>query len=66
MAEADAQPLDDTTDDGLDADPAVSRLAEQLAEDHADEEFQASLTSLLDRLEHLNALPSPSAVGSVG
>ncbi len=44
--------------------PAVSRLAEQLAEDHADEEFQASLNHLLDRLEHLNALPSPAARGT--
>lgn len=43
--------------------PALSRLAQQLAQDHAGEEFQAALTDLLDRLEHLNALPSPSALG---
>ncbi len=43
--------------------PAVSRLAQELAEDHGEQEFQASLTSLLDRLEHLNGLPSESSLG---
>ena len=43
--------------------PAVARMAGQLAEDHAEEEFQASLTNLLDRMEHLNALPSPTSRG---
>jgi len=64
VEEADVEPLNEDPDDDLAPYPAVSRLAEQLAEDHADEEFQASLTNLLDRLEHLNALPSPAARGT--
>lgn len=43
--------------------PAVSRLAGHLMQDHAEREFQAELTGLLDRIEHLNGLPSPSALG---
>lgn len=41
----------------LEAYPALSRLQSDLAQDRAAAEFQASLTSLLDRLEQLNALP---------
>lgn len=61
--EPDVRPLDAGTAERLAACPAVSRLAEQLAEDHAAEEFHAALTSPLDRLEHLNGLPSPTALG---
>lgn len=43
--------------------PAVARLAGQLAQNSADEDFQAALTALLDRMEHLNGLPSPTARG---
>lgn len=43
--------------------PAVARLADGLAEAHPDEEFRASLTTLLDHLEHLNGLPSPTSLG---
>lgn len=64
VEEADIERPDADTADELRPYPAVSRLAEQLAENHADEEFQASLTNLLDRLEHLNGLPSPAARGS--
>jgi len=63
VEEADIDAPDQDTADELAPYPAVSRLAEQLAQDHADEEFQASLTNLLDRLEHLNGLPSPAARG---
>lgn len=63
VAESDVEAPHEGTAGELAAYPAVSRLAQQLAEDHADEEFQASLTSLLDRLEHLNALPSPHSLG---
>jgi AcrR family transcriptional regulator len=45
----------------LDGHPALERLQPQLAEDHAESEFQASLTSLLDRLEHFNAIPQERA-----
>ena len=45
----------------LDGYPALVRLQPDLAQDHAESEFQASLTSLLDRLEHLNALPQQRA-----
>lgn len=38
--------------------PALARLQADLAEDHAESEFEASLTSLLDRLEQFSALPS--------
>ena len=63
VGEVDVEALHEATADELRPYPAVSRLAEQLAENHADEEFQASLTSLLDRLEHLNSLPSPTSLG---
>lgn len=63
VEETDVEAPHEATADELAPYPAVARLAEQLAEDHAGEEFQASLTSLLDRLEHLNGLPSPSALG---
>lgn len=63
VEEADIEAPDEDTAGELAPYPAVSRLADQLAEDHADEEFQASLTNLLDRLEHLNGLPSPAARG---
>ena len=63
VAEPGVEPPDDGAAEDLAAYPAVLRLAGQLAQDHADEEFQASLTSLLDRMEHLNALPSPSSLG---
>lgn len=63
VEETDVEPLSEATEDELAPYPAVSRLAGLLAEDHADEEFQASLTNLLDRLEHLNGLPSPAAQG---
>jgi len=63
VEEADIDAPDQDTADELAPYSAVSRLAEQLAQDHADEEFQASLTNLLDRLEHLNGLPSPAAQG---
>ena len=46
----------------VDGYPALGRLRSALAEDHAEREFQASLTSLLDRLEQLNALPQDRAV----
>ena len=42
--------------------PALKRLQPDLAEDHAEREFHASLTSLLDRLEQLNALPQDRAL----
>lgn len=54
---------DEDTEDELAAYPAVARLTELLAEDHAEEEFQAALTALLDRLEHLNGLPSTRGLG---
>ncbi len=41
--------------------PALTRLQSDLAEDHAESEFQASLTSLLDRLEQFNALAQERA-----
>ena len=63
VEETDVEAPHEATADMLAPFPAVARLAEQLAEDHAAEEFQASLTSLLDRLEHLNSLPSPTALG---
>lgn len=43
--------------------PAVGRLAGQLAESNPDQEFAASLITLLDHLEHQNALPSPTSLG---
>lgn len=64
VEEAHIEPPAATDEDELAPYPAVSRLAELLAQDHADEEFQASLTNLLDRLEHLNGLPSPAARGT--
>ena len=64
VEEIDVELLDDEDQDELAPYPAVSRLAGLLAQDHAHEEFQASLTDLLDRLEHLNGLPSPAGRGS--
>ena len=63
VEEPDVAPLDDVAAEQLTAYPAVSRLAEQLAEQNADEEFQSSLTALLDRMEQLNGLPSPTGRG---
>ena len=45
----------------LEQHPSLARLQHELAEDHAESEFQASLTSLLDRLEQLSALPQDRA-----
>ena len=64
VEEVDVESTDEATADVLAAYPAVARLAEQLGEDHVAEEFQASLTHLLDRLEHLNGLASPAARGT--
>ena len=63
VGEVDVEAPHEATADELAPYPAVSRLSELLAEDRAAEEFQASLTSLLDRLEHLNSLPSPTSLG---
>lgn len=63
VGEVEVESPHEATADELRPYPAVSRLAAQLAENHADDEFQASLTSLLDRLEHLNSLPSPTSLG---
>lgn len=46
----------------LEEHPSLSRLQPELAQDHAEAEFHASLTSLLDRLEQLNALAQDRAV----
>ncbi len=63
VEEVDVRARPETTIDLLSPYPAVSRLAQELALDRAGEEFQSSLTSLLDRLDHLNALSSPIALG---
>jgi len=63
VEEPDVVPLDASAAEQLAAYPAVARLAEQLAQQNADEEFQSALTSLLDRLEQLNGLPSPTGRG---
>lgn len=64
VEEVDVGSTDEAASGALAPYPAVARLAEQLREDHAAEEFQASLTNLLDRLEHLNGLASPAARGT--
>ena len=63
VEEADVEPLSEEDVDELADYPAVSRLAEQLSQQNADEEFQAALTALLDRIEQLNGLPSPTGHG---
>jgi hypothetical protein len=38
--------------------PVLTRLADRLGQDHAGQEFQSALTSLLDRISRLRANPA--------
>jgi len=58
-----AQPSGPVLDRELAGFPALTRLAGRMGDHHPDEAFQSELTGLLDRLEHLNGLPLPTALG---
>ena len=61
--ESDTRPGGPVLDPDLSEFPALTRLAGQMGDFDPDAEFQSALTGLLDRLEHLNGLPSASALG---
>lgn len=61
--ESETSPGGPVHDPDLSQFPALTRLAGQMGDFDHNAEFQAALTGLLDRLEHLNGLPSPSALG---
>lgn len=45
--------------------PVLGRLADRLGQDHAQQEFQSALTSLLDRISRLSTNPTPPTVGGI-
>ncbi len=60
---SDTSPDGPVMDPDLSGFPALTRLAGRMGDFDQDAAFQSELTGLLDRLEHLNGLPSPTALG---